>query len=197
MTDRAEDLEVIEAVLAGEIERYGELVNRHRLAVLRMAYSWVRNEEDAKELSQNAFVKAYRHLRRFRAQARFSTWLYRIVANECKNFLRWAGRQPRKVPLVGEQDGEGPALFEVSDSSQSPREQVADRELALWLTRAIERLPEKQREAFTLHHLNGLPLAEVSQVMGCRVGTVKVHLFRATESLRVSVEPYLAMERPR
>ena len=189
------DHQVVEAVLQGETERYGELVNRYQLAAWRLAFGFVGNLEDARELAQNAFVKALRSLHRFRGQSKFSTWLYRIVANECKDFLRHKAREPGLVSLEsnsGEEDS--PELFEVADPAKDPRQAASDRELAGKLAQAIGRLPVKQRTAFLLHYVHGLPIEEVSGVMGCRAGTVKAHLFRATGSLRIFLEPALAEE---
>lgn len=171
-------------------------MERHPFAAWRLAYSFVGNFEEAKDLSQNGFVKAYRNLAGFRRGSKFSTWLYRIIANECKDFLRARGRQPRLVSLSGaESDGqEDPLPFDLSDPAADPRQAAHNLELAARLARAIGRLPMKQQTAFVLHHLNDLPLEEVSQVMGCRPGTVKAHLFRASEALRKLLEPFLAVE---
>ncbi len=184
------DLEVIEQVLRGETDRYGELVERYQLAAWKLAYSFVGNFEEAKDLSQNGFVKAFRGLRGFRGGARFSTWLYRIIANECKDFLRRRGRQPDLVSLSPADDPEGddPLPFQLPDPAGDPREHAHRRELAARIIAAVRELPMKQQTAFLLHRLNQMPVEEVSQVMGCRVGTVKAHLFRATEHLRRTVE---------
>ena len=181
----ADETEIIGAVLQGEKERYGELVSRYQLAAWKLAYSFVGDWEEAKDLSQNGFVKAYRHLRSFRAGARFSTWLYRIIANECKDHLRRRRRQPELLNLSGGpgNDEQEPAL-DPADPGADPRQRAHERELAGRLARSIGRLPMNQRTAFNLHHLNGLPVEEVSRVMGCREGTVKAHLFRAVQSLR-------------
>ncbi|MDO8729791.1 MAG: sigma-70 family RNA polymerase sigma factor [Candidatus Omnitrophota bacterium] len=181
----ADETEIIGAVLQGEKERYGELVSRYQLAAWKLAYSFVGDWEEAKDLSQNGFIKAYRHLGSFHGGARFSTWLYRIIANECKDFLRRRGRQPELLILSGcAGDEEGEPALDPPDPGAGPRQTAQDRELASKLARAIGRLPMNQRAAFSLHHLNGLPLEEVSRVMGCREGTVKSHLFRAAQSLR-------------
>ena len=192
----ADETEIIEAVLQGEKERYGELVSRYQLAAWKLAYSFVGDWEEAKDLSQNSFVKAYQHLRSFRAGARFSTWLYRITANECMDFLRRRGRRLELLILSGS-DGENPddaPALDPADPAAGPRQTAHERDLAGRLARAVERLPMNQRTAFSLHHLSGLPLEEVSRVMGCRAGTVKTHLFRAAQSLRLLIEPYLKRE---
>ena len=188
------DDEIIDAVLGGDQERFAELVIRYQQAAWRIAYGFVGHMEDARELSQNGFVKAYRHLRQFRRRAKFSTWLYRIIANECKDFFKRKRRQPTLLPLVMD-DGSGEeTFFEVADPSATPGDALANRELARALGRAIGALSHQQRQAFVLHHLNGLSLEETSRVMGCRVGTVKAHVFRACEQLRGRLAPSLGME---
>ena len=189
----ASDRDVIDAVLRGDIERYAELVDRYRPAALRLAFSMLGNYEDAKDASQEAFVNAYRSLRRFRSGAKFSTWLYRIVVNECKDVYRQRSRQPIAVLRVGEPDpeDEGGSLFlDVADPAASPAERLADRELGQRLSAAVGRLPMKQRTAFVLHHLHGLTLEEVANAMQCRLGTVKSHVFRAMEQLRTQLGPW-------
>jgi RNA polymerase sigma-70 factor (ECF subfamily) len=181
------DETIIDAVLGGAVDRYAELVARYREPAWRLAYGFVGHAEDAKELSQNAFVKAYRHLAAFRRQAKFSTWLYRIVANECKDFLRRRARQPRTVSLTPE-DPEEP-MFEVADDAPDPSQALGNRELARRLSAGIRQLSGQQREAFVLHHLQGLSMDEAAAVMRCRVGTVKVHVFRACGRLRQWMDP--------
>ena len=189
---------IIDAVLRGENGRFAELVERYQSAAWKLAYTFVGNFEDAREVSQDAFVKAYRHLGRFRRRARFSTWFYRIVANQCKDFLRAKTRQPSLISLTQpEEDAEGSILFEPADPGGDPRDSLADRELARKIRLGIEGLSMKQRTAFILHHLQGLPIDEVAEVMECRAGTVKAHLARASEHLRRTLTPYLVSERIR
>ena len=183
---------MIQRVLGGEVEAYAMLVRRHERAAVQVAYSFVGNFEDARELSQNGFVKAYRALGRFHQRAKFSTWLYRIIANECKDFFRAKARRPKLVHWSsGSEDDEG-VVFEVEDPRADPRQALAQRELARQLQSAIETLAGKQREAFVLRHLNGLPLGEVAEMMGCRPGTVKAHLFRACERLRARLANHIS-----
>ena len=188
------DLEIIDAVLQGDLNRYGELVSKYQLSAWKLAYGFVGNFEDARDLSQNGFVKGYRGLRSFRRKAKFSTWLYRIIANECKDFLRRKNREAERAELRAENTDEDPSPFDPPDPSPDPREAAFQKELELKMNRALSRLPLKQRMAFTLHHLQGLPQEEVAQVMGCRTGTIKTHLFRASETLRAIIEPMLSRE---
>ena len=186
------DADVIEAVLRGEVDRYAELVDRHQQVAWSVALRLVGNLEDAKELSQNAFVKAYQHLAGFRREAKFSTWLYRIVVNECKDFFKQKARRPPMVAVGVDPEGEETGAVEPVDPSGTPRDLVAERELAGRLQDAVAALPMNQRTAFVLHHVQGLSLEEAADVMGCRVGTVKSHVFRACEQLRGRLEPYLS-----
>ena len=191
------DAEIIRAVLAGDVDRYAELVDKHQDAALRLAFSLLGNYEDAKDASQNAFVSAFRGLCRFRGDAKFSTWLYRIILNECKDVHKWRARQPLAMVRVGEADpdDEAASLFvDVDDPRAGPDDQLANRELSQHLSAAIRALPMKQQTAFLLHHVHGLSLEETASVMHCRVGTVKSHIFRATEHLQASLRPWLAQE---
>ena len=190
----APDAEIIEAVLRGDTERYGELVERYQLAAWRLAFSFVGNAHDAQELAQDGFVQAYRRLRQFRGASRFSTWLYRIIANECKDFFRAKSRRPGTLSLSVDNAEEDSVPFELADPAGDPRDAIDAREVAVRITRAVGRLPMNQRAAFVLRHLNGMPVEEVAEVMGCRPGTVKSHLFRAAEALRGQIEPFLKTE---
>lgn len=195
------DAAAIEAILNGEVDRYAELVDKYQAQALRLAFSFLGNDEDAKDVSQDAFVSAYRSLGRFRREAKFSTWLYRIVVNACKDVWKRRAHQPKTVAHVDEpaSDGADDGLFivEVGDSAAGPSDQLANRELSATLSDAIRVLPEKQRTAFVLHHVHGLQLDEVASVMGCRSGTIKSHIFRATERLRTRLAPWIAQERLR
>ena len=193
------DADTIQAVLDGAVDRYAELVDKYQGAAIRLAFSFLGNYEDARDVSQDAFVSAYRSLGRFRRDSRFSTWLYRIIINACKDAYRRRARQPVAVAAVGDPAEEcnapGTLFVDVADPGADPSEQVANQELSRRLSAAIGRLPMKQRTAFLLHHVHGLPLEEAAAVMGCRVGTIKSHIFRATASLRVQLAPWLGKER--
>ena len=192
-----QDAPTIRAVLNGDVDRYAELVDKYQNPALRLAFSFLGNYEDARDVSQEAFVSAYRSLGRFRQRARFSTWLFRIIVNACKDAQRRRARQPVVVASVGEPDGDPDNLFvvDVADGAAGPGEHSAARELGARLTQAIRMLPMRQRTAFLLHHVHGCSLEEAASVMACRVGTVKAHMFRATESLRHSLGPWLTQER--
>lgn len=193
-----DDARTIQAVLNGEVDRYAELVDKYQGGALKLAFSLLGNYEDAKDVSQEAFVNAYRALRRFRGGAKFSSWLFRIVVNECKDVSRHRAHRPLVVATVGTADPDGDdsaSLFvEVDDPTADPSKQLANRELAQAIGRAIATLPMNQRSAFLLHHVQGFSLEETAAVMGCRVGTVKAHVFRSTERLRASLTSWWAAD---
>ena len=190
------DAEAIHAILAGDRERYAELVNKYQAPAMHLAFSLLGNYEDARDISQEAFVNAYQSLGRFRAAAKFSTWFYRIVVNKCKDLYRQRARRPLATVRVGEPDPEAEAngLFvaDVHDPAADPGTSLVNRELAQQLSRAIAELPMQQRTVFVLHHLNGLLLEQVATTMGCRLGTVKSHLHRAVKHLRRQLDPHSA-----
>lgn len=199
-TDMADaDTRTIEAVLAGDVDRYAELVDRYQDQALRLAFSYLHNYEDARDVAQDAFVSAYRALTRFRRAAKFSTWLFRIVVNRCKDLHRYRARHPVAAAGVGAVPGDDEAadglFMDAADPGAGPSDQAAGRELGARITAAIRILPMNQRTAFLLHHVHGLPLEEAAAVMGCRVGTVKSHVFRATAALREQLTPWLTKER--
>lgn len=183
---------IIRAVLDGHTERFAELVDRYQQPALRLAYSLLGNAQDAQDASQEAFVSAYRALGGFNGRSRFSTWFYRIVVNKCRDWERQRARRPRAAAASGstDGDGEGECLFDIADDAGDARQSAFNRQLGGALSDAIAALPMKQRTAFVLHHLNGLTLDEVAGMMHCRTGTVKSHVFRATEALRVAMHPW-------
>ena len=188
----ATDEEILDAVLRGHTDRYAQLVDRYQRAAWALAYRFIGNLDDARDVSQNAFVSVFRHARRFRRRCKFSTWLYRIVVNECKDWLRSRARRPLAISLSSGDEGEDAP--DVRDPGHGPRDLAASRELGRELAAAVDQLSDQQRAVFVLHHLHGVSLQDVGDILGCRLGTVKAHLFRACERLRVRLAPYVREE---
>lgn len=167
-----EDREAVEACQGGEREAFDRLVERYQRDVYRLCYRYVNNHEDANDMAQEVFIKAYRALGRFRGDSSFSTWLYRIAVNTCLNF-----RASRRPP--GEELPEG-----LADASEAVGEQLEREEQARRVREAVRRLPEKQRATLILKIYNDLTHQEVAVILGSTVGTVKANLFHALGNLR-------------
>jgi len=193
--------EIITQVKAGNSRAFCELVERYKGKALSVAYSFCTNYEDAKDLSQEAFIKAFKAIKRFKAQSKFYTWFYRILVNICKDYLRrrknkeflkLSVRFKLKNGLVEPED-----IFEsVASNTPGPQQQLLNKELGSHLTKAISSLPEKQRIVFTLKNIHGLTLAETAEITNSALGTVKANLFKATINLQAKLEGYINLNIP-
>ena len=169
-----DDGDLVRAAAGGDRAAFEALVARHQRNVYRLCYRFVPNHEDASELAQDAFVRAYRSLEKFEGQAQFSTWLHRITVNVCLN--RLALKTPKPAPL--------------KDVEQTPgREERVDEamlrsERASRVRAAIARLPEKQRATLILRVYHDLPHEEIARALGSSVGAAKTNLFHALGNLR-------------
>jgi len=187
---------IIAQVKAGNSRAFCELVERHKERALSVAYSFCANYEDAKDLSQEAFIKAFKAIGRFRVQSKFYTWFYRILVNICKDYLRrrknskfinFSVKFKLKNGLVEPED-----IFEsVASKTPSPGQQLLNKELGAHLTKAISSLPQKQRVVFTLKNIHGLTLAQIAEITNSALGTVKANLFKATINLQTKLEGYI------
>ena len=171
-TLRLDEREAVEACRRGEREAFDLLVARHQRDVYRLCYRYVGNHEDAHDMAQEAFLKAYRGLKSFRGDSAFSTWLYRIAVNTCLNFR--AARRPAAVAVPEE----------LPDAGEAAGERLVRRERERQVRAAVERLPEKQRATLILKVYHELTHEEVARVLGSTVGTVKANLFHALANLR-------------
>ncbi len=176
----------------GNRDAFGALVLRHQTQAVLIAQSILRNLELAKDASQNAFAKAYLGLGRFREDAKFKTWLFRIVMNEAKDVYRKEksrGLFKFWSPRETEESEEESILETIPSSGPSPREAFETQEIRTRLEKAINELPTREREVFILRYLNGLALSEVAETLGIALGTVKAHLAHGTEKLRTILAP--------
>lgn len=172
-----EDPELVELAKGGDVRAYGELVDRYREIAFRTAYLIARNSADAEDATQDAFVKAYYALDRFRSADPFRPWILRIVSNEARNRRRSAGRRERLTLRVVERRGPG-------DAAPSPDAAAIAQEMRRTLLAALETLPERDREVIACRYLLELSEAETAQTLGIRPGTVKSRLSRGLARLR-------------
>jgi RNA polymerase sigma-70 factor, ECF subfamily len=169
---REAEREAIEACRRGEREAFDRLVLRYQRDVYRLCYRYVNDHEDANDLAQEVFLKAWRAIGRFRGDSSFSTWLYRIAVNACLNFR--AIRRPATQELPEALADPVPGALARAESDDTARR----------LRAAIARLPEKQRATLILKVYHDLTHEEVAGILGAAVGTVKANLFHALGNLR-------------
>ena len=169
---REDDREAIEACQRGDREAFDRLVQRYQRDVYRLCYRYLNRHEDADDVAQDVFIRAYRAIGRFRGDSAFSTWLYRIAVNACLNY-----RAARKPPALEVPD----ALADPSPGAQS---NVERDEQSRRVREAVSRLPEKQRATVILKVYHDLTHEEVAGILGATVGTVKANLFHALGNLK-------------
>ncbi len=187
---RVDDTALIREAQQGDRAAFEELVRQYDQAVLRLALHLTGSEADAQDIYQEAFLKAYRSVGRFRFECSFYTWLYRIVTNLCLDHLR--RRQVRKEdPAVatGEDGEEYSVLDQVSDdrSGANPEHDLMRRELGARITAALSRLSGRERMVFELKHYQGLKLRTIGEMLNTTEETAKNTLFRATQKLRLAL----------
>jgi RNA polymerase sigma-70 factor (ECF subfamily) len=185
-----EDAELVELAKGGDVRAYGELVDRYREISFRTAYLIARNSADAEDATQDAFVKAYYALDRFRSAEPFRPWILRIVSNEARNRRRSAGRRERLALRVVERRGPG-------DAAPSPDAAAIAEETRRTLLAALETLPERDRQVIACRYLLELSEAETAQTLGVRPGTVKSRLSRALTRLRGELPTGFALSEER
>lgn len=175
----AGDAELVAAFLDGRREAFDVIVGRHQRRVYSLCYRFVGNHEDAADLAQDVFVRAFRGLARFKGDAALGTWLYRVGVNVCIN--RLTSKRPAGEPLE--------PLDLADDKAESAFDAVARRERADLLRRAIRTLPPKQRAAVVLRVYEDLPHDEIARILGSSVSAVKANFFHALTRLRRALRP--------
>jgi RNA polymerase sigma-70 factor (ECF subfamily) len=169
-----DDRRLVEACLGGAAEAFDVIVERHQRAVYQLCFRFVRRHEDAADLTQEVFLRAYRGLRRFRGDAAMATWLYRIGVNVCLN--QASARKRQETPL-----DEAPPL---KAAAGDPASSLLKSEAGARVRAAVARLPRKQRATLILRAYQGLSHREIAATLGTTVGAVKANLFHALGNLR-------------
>ena len=179
---REQEASIVRKVLGGNTNAFETLVLEYEKNVYNIALRMTGNSEDAADMTQEAFIKAYNSLQSFRGDSKFSVWLYRIVSNVCLDFLRSKNRRPT-VSLSAEDDDGEDAQLDVADESQSP-ELLLDRKLTRdSVRRGLDSLPPDYRQILLLREIQGLSYDEIAQALSLEVGTVKSRIFRARKRL--------------
>ena len=186
----ASDQQLVDRVRAGDKNAFNFLVLRYQNRVAALVARFIKDHQEVEDVTQEAFIKAYRALHLFRADSAFYTWLYRIAVNTAKNTLVARGRRPPASDLdAGEAE-----LVDIGSplrDHETPEGSLATAALKEAVEKAIEELPEDLRTAFTLREFSGLSYEDITEVMNCPVGTVRSRIFRAREAIDKVIKLHL------
>src|SRR3954466_13800372 len=175
------DEELVARSIRGDADSFNELILRWERPIYALAYRTIGREEDARDVCQETFLRAFRALPGFRGQAKFSSWLYRIALNLCRDWIR----RERRAPVV--QPPEDVDLIELAaaaEPSESIEDLVARKDLSRLVEQAMALLPEEQRTAIVLKEYHGLTFQEIAELVGCPLSTVKTRLYQGLTVLR-------------
>jgi len=188
------DTDLIIQAQKGDQNAFEELVYRYDRNVLSIAMKYAINEDDAKDLYQEVFIRVYRGLKRFRFQSEFSTWLFRITTNVCLTY-KSRNKEHLRVSInksYEDDENEFTAKEELVYEGSSPEEITTGTDLGEIVNTAVESLSPKQKMTFILKHYEGYKIREIAEMMNCKEGTVKKYLFDAIKNLRKKLSPVYA-----
>ena len=178
-----EELELIKRAAGGDDTAFEQLVNQYQKSVYNLAFRMCGNADDAFDLSQEAFLNAWKGLKGFQFQSSFSTWLYRLTSNVCLSYLR-SKKRKSAVSLVFLDDEEEEQEWEIADSAPLPEEQTISKEERRQVESALNSLEVEYREALALSVYSDLSYQQIAEIQGVQEGTVKSRIFRAREKIR-------------
>ena len=191
VSEREVDQRLVESAQRGDKRAFELLVEKYQRKLARLLSRFVRDPGELEDVTQEAFVKAYRALPSFRGDSAFYTWLYRIGVNTAKNYLMAMGRRaPTSTEVVAE-DAEGYAEGELLRDINTPESLLLSKEIAGTVNAAIEALPEELRSAIQLRELEGMSYEDIAKLMECPIGTVRSRIFRAREAIAERLKPLL------
>ncbi|MCO1334932.1 RNA polymerase sigma factor RpoE [Microbulbifer sp. OS29] len=187
------DRELVERVQKGDKRAFDLLVLKYQHKITAVVSRFIKDHSEVQDVTQEAFIKAYRALTNFRGESAFYTWMYRIAINTAKNHLVSRSRRPPSSD-VDLEDAEFYSGADLLRDNETPENQMFRDQLESAVHRAIRALPEDLRSAVTLRELEGLSYEEIAEVMGCPVGTVRSRIFRAREAIDRTVQAVMAGE---
>ena len=182
MLTQEEEHHIIDDIRSGNVNAFEQLVEDQSKIVYNLCLRMVGNEQDACDLSQEAFLKAYTNLSAFRGDSKFSSWLYRMTTNLCLDILRRRSRQ-KTVLLTYDTDDGGENFLQIPDNAPSPEAEAERRELRDAVRQGLSELPESQREILLLREIGQLSYEEIARQLALEPGTVKSRIFRARKRL--------------
>ncbi len=190
MSENITDTELVERVQRGDKKAFDLLVLKYQHRIVKLVSRYVKEPSDALDIAQDAFLKAYRALPRFRGDSAFYTWMYRIAINTAKNYLASQARRPREVEMSSPDGEQTEAEIALRDEGTPERLLLRD-EIQQTIGRTIEQLPEDLRTAITLRELEGMSYEEIAEAMDCPIGTVRSRIFRARAAIDSKLKPLM------
>jgi len=191
MSDRETDQLLVERVQAGDKRAFDLLVGKYQHKIISLVSRYVSDHSDALDIAQEAFIKAYRAIPRFRGESAFYTWMYRIAINTAKNYLVSQSRRPPSSDI----DAQDAEQFQVDTRLKdrgSPEHELLTEEIERTIHEAIAELPEDLRAAITLREMDGMSYEEIATTMDCPIGTVRSRIFRAREAIDKRLRPLIS-----
>ena len=191
MSEREIDQILVERAQAGDRHAFDQLVSKYQRKLGRLLSRFIRDSAEIEDVTQEAFIKAYRALPSFRGDSAFYTWLYRIGINTAKNYLVAQGR---RAPTSTQFDSEEAETFESAGQLRdinTPESLLMSKQIGETVNSAIDALPEELRRAIVLREIDGLSYEEIAEMMDCPIGTVRSRIFRAREAVAEKLRPLL------
>ena len=191
MSDRDIDQQLVERAQRGDKHAFELLVEKYQRKLGRLLARFIRDPAEVEDVTQEAFIKAYRALPAFRGDSAFYTWLYRIGINTAKNYLMALGRRAPTSTEVEAEDAEGFEDAEQLRDINTPESMLLSKEIATTVNATIEGLPEELRTAIQLREIEGMSYEDIARIMDCPIGTVRSRIFRAREAIAERLRPLL------
>lgn len=191
MSERDVDAELVARVQRGDKQAFDLLVLKYQRKIMRLLSRMIRDPGEIEDVAQEAFIKAYRALPQFRGESAFYTWLYRIAINTARNWLAQNNRRPSTPSAQENEEGE---TFDATDNltdSSNPESEMASRQIADTVNKAINDLPEELRNAIVMREIDGMSYEDIAESMNCPIGTVRSRIFRAREAIATRLRPLL------
>ena len=191
MTNTAQsDIDLVKRVQKGDKKAFDPLVIKYQQRIANLISRFIRDQDEVLDVTQEAFIKAYRALPNFRGDSQFYTWLYRVAINTAKNHLATLSRRPPQGDIeaeIAEQMDMGTRLKE----QETPERLAEEADLKAVILEAVDQLPEELNTALTLREIDGLSYDEIAEAMDCPIGTVRSRIFRAREAVDKAIKPLM------
>ena len=191
MSEREIDQALVERAQGGDQHAFDQLVSKYQRKLGRLLSRFIRDPAEVEDVSQEAFIKAYRALPSFRGDSAFYTWLYRIGVNTAKNWLITHGRRASATTGVDSEEAETYDDADALRDNDTPERLLMTKQIGATVNAAMEALPEDLRTAIMLREIDGLSYEEIAQVMDCPIGTVRSRIFRARDAISEKLRPLL------